>query len=138
MDTLHTHFIRLAGAEQLSFKLHEPVAVTIDSLSAALCCTPRNVKFILRKLEEQGFIHWQPGRGRGHHSELTMLRSMNEALEASFTELLAKGKMKDAIELIGTVQMHDSLREQLMLSSINRWDFTATKKLPLVRIYCAS
>ncbi|WP_017688707.1 ABC transporter substrate-binding protein [Paenibacillus sp. PAMC 26794] len=116
MDTLHTHFIRLAGAEQLSFKLHEPVTVTIDSLSAALCCTPRNVKFILRKLEEQGFIHWQPGRGRGHHSELTMLRSMNEALEASFTELLAKGKMKDAIELIGTVQLDDTLRDQLMLS----------------------
>ncbi|MCK6073624.1 ABC transporter substrate-binding protein [Paenibacillus silvae] len=116
MDTIYTHFLRLADAEQLVLKLNEPVRVTIEMLSAVLCCTPRNVKFILRKLEEQHFIHWHPGRGRGHHSELTLLRSLNEALEVHFTELLCKGKLKEAIELIGSVKIDEVLRENLMLT----------------------
>ncbi|MFS0856416.1 MULTISPECIES: ABC transporter substrate-binding protein [Paenibacillus] len=116
MDTTTTHYVHLATAKELSLKLHESVPVTIDSLSAALCCTPRNVKFILRKLEEQGFIHWQPGRGRGHHSEMTLLRSVNEALEESFLELIGRGKMKEAIELIGTTEKNESLRERLLIS----------------------
>ncbi|PYE50300.1 SgrR family transcriptional regulator [Paenibacillus barcinonensis] len=116
MDTIYTHFLRLADAEQLTFKVNEPVRVTIDTLSAVLCCTPRNVKFILRKLEQQRFIKWHPGRGRGHHSELTLLRSLNEALEVQFTELLCRGKLKEAIELIGSVRIDDVLREKLMLT----------------------
>lgn len=119
MDTATTHYLRLATAKELSLKFHEAVPVTIESLSAALCCTPRNVKFILRKLEEQGFIHWQPGRGRGHHSEMTLLRSVNEALEESFLELMGRGKMKEAIELIGSTEKNDALRERL-LNSLNK------------------
>ncbi|WP_342555868.1 ABC transporter substrate-binding protein [Paenibacillus sp. FSL R7-0652] len=116
MDTIHTHFLRLADTPHLSFKLNEPARVTIDHLSSILCCTPRNVKFILRKLEEQHFIHWKAGRGRGHHSELTLLRSLNDAMEFHFTDLLSKGKVKEAIELIGSVRIDDVLREKLMLS----------------------
>jgi MarR-like DNA-binding transcriptional regulator SgrR of sgrS sRNA len=116
MDTIYTHFLRLAGSEILSIRINEPIRVTIENLSSVLCCTPRNVKFILRKLEEQHFIHWKPGRGRGHHSELTLLRSLNDALEFNFTELLSKGKLKEAIELIGSVRIDDLMREKLMLT----------------------
>ncbi|MDN8589252.1 ABC transporter substrate-binding protein [Paenibacillus sp. 11B] len=119
MDTTTTHYVRLATAKELSLTLDEPVPVTIDSLSDALCCTPRNVKFILRKLEEQGFIHWQPGRGRGHYSEMTLLRSVNETLENHLRELIGRGKIKEAIELISTIDIHKTLQEQL-LRSLNK------------------
>ncbi|MBY0203922.1 ABC transporter substrate-binding protein [Paenibacillus cucumis (ex Kampfer et al. 2016)] len=123
MDTIYTHFLRLAGSDMLSIKINEPVPVTIENLSSILCCTPRNVKFILRKLEDQNFIHWKPGRGRGHHSELTLLRSLNDALESNFTELLFKGKLKEAIELIGSVQIDDLMREKLMLTLHDQMGF---------------
>ncbi|MGQ8875353.1 ABC transporter substrate-binding protein [Paenibacillus sp. TSA_86.1] len=114
MDMIYTHFLRLAASEPLSLKPGEPVRITIENLSSVLCCTPRNVKFILRKLEEQHFIQWKPGRGRGHHSELTLLQSLNDALEFNFTALLSKGKLKEAIELIGSVKIDDLMREKLM------------------------
>lgn len=114
MDTIYTHFLRLAADEQLSLKMKEPVQVTIEHLSSILCCTPRNVKFIVRKLEEQRFVHWIPGRGRGNYSTLTLLRGFNDVLEMHFSELLCKGKLKEAIELIGSVRVDDVLRDKLM------------------------
>ncbi|MHA6528949.1 ABC transporter substrate-binding protein [Paenibacillus sp. BAC0078] len=118
MDTNTAHFIDLARAINNPFRIQEPIPVTIDSLSAALCCTPRNVKFILRRLEEGAYIQWKPGRGRGHTSELTFLRGIDEALEASFQELMEKGKIKEAIDLIRVTEANETLKERL-LSSLN-------------------
>ena len=107
MDTYITHYLRLVTSEQLSLKVNEPAAITIENLSTALFCTPRNVKFILRKLEAVGFICWQPGIGRGHHSKLTLLKSMDEVMEDHFLGLISNGKMKEAVELIGSLESWD-------------------------------
>ncbi|MCG7376502.1 ABC transporter substrate-binding protein [Paenibacillus sp. ACRSA] len=123
MDTTTAHYIRLTTTTEVTFKLHTPVPVTIDTLSTVLCCTPRNVKFILRKLEEKGFIHWQPGIGRGHHSTLTLLHSENEVMEDRFLELMRKGKMKEAIEFISTMENNETLREQLLDSLYKQMGF---------------
>ncbi|KAF4326233.1 hypothetical protein G195_000377 [Phytophthora kernoviae 00238/432] len=50
---------------------------------------------------------------------MTLLRSVNEALEESFLELMGRGKMKEAIELIGSTEKNDALRERL-LNSLNK------------------
>lgn len=47
-------------------KKGETISVTIGELANVLYCTPRNVKLILRKLAEDGFIQWRGGVGRGH------------------------------------------------------------------------
>lgn len=107
MDTYITHYLRLVTSEQLSLKVDEPAAITIENLSTELFCTPRNVKFILRKLEAAGFICWQPGIGRGHHSKLTLLKSTNEVMEDHFLGLISNGKMKEAVELIGSLESWD-------------------------------
>ncbi|MFS0869178.1 ABC transporter substrate-binding protein [Paenibacillus xylanilyticus] len=122
MDTSTSHYIRLATSEELSDKLNEPTPVTIESLSAELFCTPRNVKFILRKLEAKGFIRWQPGIGRGHHSKLTLLRSVDEVLEERFLSLMERGKMKEAVEFIGTLNTLDNNEaiRQRLLSLLNK------------------
>ncbi|WNS45045.1 ABC transporter substrate-binding protein [Paenibacillus sp. MMS20-IR301] len=113
MDTSSTHYLCLAGALDASLK-QQPIPVTIEQLTGILCCTPRNVKFILRKLEELELIAWQPGRGRGNRSLLTFRRSTEEVLEESFQELAGKGRIKAAIELISRYQVGEALKERLL------------------------
>ncbi|MFD1906311.1 SgrR family transcriptional regulator [Paenibacillus rhizoplanae] len=71
MDTSSMHYLCLAAALSPAYSLQQPIPVTIEQLTGILHCTPRNVKFILRKLEEQQLIAWIPGRGRGNRSQMT-------------------------------------------------------------------
>lgn len=114
MDNNISHFLRLAADINTPFRIHEPLMVSIEQLAEILCCTPRNVKFILRKLEEKLFIHWQPGRGRGHISALTFIRSVDEVLEDALQELIGMGKIKQGIDLIGLPEVNGPLKERLL------------------------
>ncbi|OMD78226.1 ABC transporter substrate-binding protein [Paenibacillus odorifer] len=138
MDQISNHFLCLAADVTSSFKVNEPVPVTIDLLASILICTPRNVKFVLRKLEEQEYIQWQPGRGRGHISQLTFLKSIDEVFEDSFQELVSKGKIKEAIELMSSDQVTGPLKERL-LTMLNkqmgfRSEAESTSGLDVLRI----
>lgn len=119
MDHNVSHFLRLAADINTPFKIQEPLPVSIEQLAEVLCCTPRNVKFILRKLEEKAFIHWQPGRGRGHISKLTFVRSVEEVLEEVLQELIGKGKIKQGIDLIGLPEVSGLVKERL-LATLNK------------------
>lgn len=114
MDINTTHFIQLVRELSTPVVVQQPIPVTIEALSSALCCTPRNVKFILRRLEEADYIHWKPGRGRGNTSELTFIKEMDEVIEKSFQELVSKDKIKEAIELIGITEANEALKERLL------------------------
>ncbi|MDT3424743.1 MarR-like DNA-binding transcriptional regulator SgrR of sgrS sRNA [Paenibacillus forsythiae] len=120
MELSDAHFMRLAAALESPGRPEEPIRVTIEQLSGLLCCTPRNVKFILRRLEEKGLISWKPGRGRGHASSLSFLRSSEEILEEHFRELLAQGNMKEAIELIGTLEASSHHLRERLWTELNR------------------
>lgn len=114
MDTSSTHYLCLTAALAPAYNLQQPIPVTIEQLTGILCCTPRNVKFILRKLEEQQLIAWIPGRGRGNRSQMTFLRHIDEVLEERFQELVSKGRIKPAIELIGQYPVNEPLKERLL------------------------
>ncbi|KAA9006562.1 hypothetical protein F4V43_06360 [Paenibacillus spiritus] len=113
MDPGIAHYLRLADLLEGSEAEPEGCPVTIEQLSDFLYCTPRNVKFILRKMEERGLIAWRPGRGRGNRSRLQLLKSREDVLEGSLDQLLAKGRMKEAAELIGQITEEVHLRERL-------------------------
>ncbi|MGG0823985.1 ABC transporter substrate-binding protein [Paenibacillus turicensis] len=115
MDINTNHFIHIAKMMTVPQK-NEPFPITIEQLSDALCCTPRNVKFILRRLEESGFIEWMPGRGRGNISQLTLLREVEEVIEVSFQELIAKNKIKEAIEFMSSLESNEALKQRLFNS----------------------
>lgn len=119
MDTIISHFVRLGHTLVPSFNINDPICTSIDGLSHILCCTPRNVKFILRRLEEMRLIQWLPGRGRGHTSQLIFLRSVDEVLEEYFQELMNKGKIKEAVEMIGTPEVIEPLKDRL-LAELNK------------------
>lgn len=78
----------------------EPIRVTIDALASALACTPRNVKLLLRRMEQAGWIAWQPGRGRGHGSELTLQAAPDELLVESALREAEAGDWQEAVKLL--------------------------------------
>ncbi|ASA21785.1 ABC transporter substrate-binding protein [Paenibacillus donghaensis] len=130
MDYDTTNYLSLATGVNTPFRLQQPIPVTIDLLSSVLCCTPRNVKFILRKLEEQGFITWQPGRGRGHKSRLLFMRSIEEVVEGAFEQLLRKGKIKQGIELIANCAVDEGFRARLMALLNKQMGFVSEAESP--------
>jgi len=92
---------------------HTPLSVTVAMLAEMLCCTPRNVKFILRRLESRNWIIWQPGRGRGHTSLLQFLYPDTDMMEVRLRQLLDKDRVKEALELISTLEADEHSREKL-------------------------
>lgn len=79
-----------------------PVEVSLEELADTLYCTTRNVKLVLRKMEEDGWIEWLPGRGRGNRSRL-IFHSEKESLLLDMARKMAqRGDYKLAFELIHT------------------------------------
>lgn len=52
----------------------------IQTLAGQLNCSECNVAKLMKTLSSIGWIHWQPGQGRGHKSELTIVTSFDTAL----------------------------------------------------------
>ncbi|OWA37408.1 hypothetical protein B9G55_04940 [Saccharibacillus sp. O16] len=96
----------------------QTVSVTVARLAELLYCTPRNVKFVLRKLQELGWIQWVPGRGRGNGSQLRFLRSAEEVLELRVRSLLEDGRTSDALDLIAQSGV-DELHKARLWSQFN-------------------
>ncbi len=87
--------------------------VTVAELAELLCCTPRNVKLIIRRLEAHGWIMWQPGRGRGNSSRLQFLSSNGDMLEERIQHLLHRDKVKEALDLVSAFEGEEHVRERL-------------------------
>lgn len=89
-----------------------PVEVTLEELADTLYCTTRNVKLVLRKMEEDGWIDWLPGRGRGNRSRL-VFRSDRDTLLLDIAQKMAqRGDYKQAFELIHSHGEGTSVKER--------------------------
>ncbi|MBH5316443.1 SgrR family transcriptional regulator [Paenibacillus sp. GSMTC-2017] len=91
-----------------------PLDVSLEQLSEALFCTQRNVKLILRKLEEDGLIEWTAGRGRGNRSKITFLATKEEKLLQLAEMVALKGEYKHAFELIQMYGEGTSVRQHFV------------------------
>ncbi|RAP77517.1 ABC transporter substrate-binding protein [Paenibacillus montanisoli] len=79
-----------------------PVEVSLEELAQTLFCTTRNVKLVLRKMEEEGWVRWQPGRGRGNRSQLVFQLERDTMLLELAQRMAQRGEYKPAFELIHT------------------------------------
>ncbi|MCR8643967.1 ABC transporter substrate-binding protein [Paenibacillus sp. N1-5-1-14] len=77
--------------------LQQGITITIEQLSNLLCCTKRNANLIIRKLEDQGYIRWIPGRGRGNRSQLIFCNEIEDIYVKIAKELVYTGKIKAAL-----------------------------------------
>lgn len=100
---LRTHFSHIPEGRQ--------IVITQQELASFLCCTGRNVKFLLKQLVERGWIEWQPGRGRGNHSRLLFLASLDEVIVERAKHLVDKGGISEALSLFNGNQVRPPYRE---------------------------
>ncbi|MBB3153754.1 MarR-like DNA-binding transcriptional regulator SgrR of sgrS sRNA [Paenibacillus endophyticus] len=89
-----------------------PIPITLEELSETLHCTERNVKLILKKLGEDGFISWTGGRGRGNRSQITFLQPREKLLYQLAQLTAQKGEYRLAFELIDQFGEGTSVRSQ--------------------------
>ncbi|WP_158587525.1 ABC transporter substrate-binding protein [Neobacillus notoginsengisoli] len=54
------------------------VHITISGLANILECSERNVKYIIKEMDAQGWVEWKPKAGRGHASSLSFIRKAEE------------------------------------------------------------
>ncbi|MCT2535448.1 ABC transporter substrate-binding protein [Aquibacillus koreensis] len=59
-------------------QVHVQTNVTRTTLSRELDCTERNVIYILNKLEDKNWIKVKRGKGRGHTTAITFLKTIEE------------------------------------------------------------
>ncbi|WP_169306526.1 ABC transporter substrate-binding protein [Cohnella pontilimi] len=78
------------------------IEVSLEELAETLFCTTRNVKLVLRRMEDDGWIRWEPGRGRGNRSRLTFRSERESLLLETARNMAQRGDYKQAFELIHT------------------------------------
>ncbi|WP_162248976.1 ABC transporter substrate-binding protein [Paenibacillus sp. Root52] len=106
---LSEHFFSL---KKLFITLERQISqkTTLEELGTVWNCTPRNVKWIIRRLCTAGWIAWSPGLGRGNRSTLTILTSEAEVVLALAQEATIKGKFHDGIRLLENHDVDDVIR----------------------------
>lgn len=92
------------------------VEVALGDLTNLFHCTERNVKLIIRKLQEENLIQWSPGRGRGHRSRL-IFQVSRESFLLDFAQRLAKkGEYREAFEFL-----HQQEEDKTVLEYFIHW-----------------
>lgn len=139
---------QLKRVKQLESQFSVQIAcgVNISRLAELLVCSERNVSKLMTSLQKLGVISWVPGRGRGHHSQFTLLKSFEEALTEQLEQLAQNGNLNQAYRLaeqfgrVGLFQermpywldsARQTLREQNTLMYLVPYD------LPEWRPHCA-
>ncbi|MBD2867658.1 SgrR family transcriptional regulator [Paenibacillus arenilitoris] len=92
----------------------EAYEVTLDELMEVFYCTRRNVKFVIRKLVDEGLIGWQAGLGRGHRSRLALLVEKERYLFELAVRHARSGEYKYAFELLERYGGNTAARERFM------------------------
>ncbi|MCP8967931.1 SgrR family transcriptional regulator [Ectobacillus ponti] len=86
--------LRLADPDQ------EQLQISIKELAAQLCCTGKNAKLVLKRMEEEGWLVWTRGRGRGNVSQLQFVKPLAVAADAAWELLIEQGRLEEAAALL--------------------------------------
>ena len=78
----------------------EKIEITLQNISETLFCTDRNSKFIIKKLEELGWVCWSPGRGRGNRSKVSFQKDPAVLILEKGKEITKQGDVKGGKEFV--------------------------------------
>lgn len=88
----------------IQLRLHDPekqyMQNSLQELANILYCSTKNVKILLRKMNEEKLITWTPGRGRGNKSEVLFLHAISEVVMPYAESLLQQDKLKEIFLLL--------------------------------------
>lgn len=91
----------------------EPIDTTTGQLASIVECTKRNMVILLRRMEEEGWLNWQPNRGRGKRSQLRFLSSLDAVLLQQAKEHVQKQDLASALRIVQELDEKGSrLQEQ--------------------------
>lgn len=76
----------------------------LPALAEAMHCSERNMRHLLAKMQEQGWLQWTAARGRGHHSQLQLLKTPDALALDHLSGLLARGDLEQAFASLGRAQ----------------------------------
>ncbi|MCE9958513.1 HTH-type transcriptional regulator SgrR [Aeromonas rivipollensis] len=91
---LYQQFQRLA--QQLGCDEREASLAEVADL---LCCTPRNARLLLRRMQDQGWLSWSAEAGRGRRSRLILLDNQESLTRRRLRALLSQGQLAQAVRL---------------------------------------
>jgi SgrR family transcriptional regulator len=81
-------------------KDEEPFEITLPELAELWQCTARNVNLVLRRMVEECWIAWEPGRGRGHRSRMTFLIKADAVALLTAQTFVRKGDLQQAFSYL--------------------------------------
>ncbi|WOQ13706.1 HTH-type transcriptional regulator SgrR [Aeromonas media] len=91
---LYQQFQRLA--QQLGCDERE---ISLAEVADLLCCTPRNARLLLRRMQDQGWLSWSAEAGRGRRSRLILLDNQESLTRRRLRNLLSQGQLTQAVRL---------------------------------------
>jgi SgrR family transcriptional regulator len=108
-----------------------PLQITMKELADIFCCTLRNTRSILKKLEAERLLQWKPGKGRGNPSQLTFLAPLSPLVSARFLMLVQQNNLEQALMLINHEGMPMEVRKQCYQQLRPQFGFQILERIPL-------
>lgn len=105
--TLYSHFPAATD--------RQPLETTTQELADVLGCTHRNMILLLKRMQQEGWLHWQPKRGRANRSLLTFLAGKDELTLQEVQELVDNKDLRSALALLHAADETAPLRSQFQL-----------------------
>ncbi|OXM84471.1 ABC transporter substrate-binding protein [Paenibacillus rigui] len=100
---LREHFPHVGDRQEQDMQL--------EDIAAALNCTHRNATLLLKKMHDQGWLHWLPQRGRGKQSVLQFIVPAEEMIIGVAKELVERKDLRGALEQMNVSSIPDSLKD---------------------------
>jgi SgrR family transcriptional regulator len=80
---------------------------SLPELAEAMNCSQRNIRLLLNRMQAEGWLSWQPGRGRGRRSSLTLLKPPEQLAFERLGGLLADGDLERAFGQLDPAQRRE-------------------------------
>lgn len=81
-------------------EVEQCVTFKLEELEPVWYCNQKNVKRRLRKLEEEGMFRYQPGKGRGHVSQLVFARPFQDEVVQAVREYVKHGQLEEILQFM--------------------------------------
>jgi SgrR family transcriptional regulator len=108
---IRRHYIALRRSYP-SIQENIPFEVTTQELANLLDCTHRNMVLLLKRMQQEEWLVWEPKRGRGNRSALSFLVSKEQVALEEAQEMMQKQDLHSALELLQQIEEAPLLRDQ--------------------------
>ncbi|MDQ0113937.1 ABC transporter substrate-binding protein [Paenibacillus harenae] len=86
------------------------VEATTQELAELLACTHRNMVMLLKRMQQEEWLQWQPKRGRGNRSLLTFIAGADALMLQEAQELVHKQDLQGALAIVQSAQQSASVQ----------------------------